>query len=529
MSDGRDVGTAVWVARYDLSVTSGHPDAPTATLSRARVWTAVRAAVLVVAVVAALFAVGTAEGLTIQLLAVAVPTVAAVLYLLWQLDPAYILSAAICLSPFAGNWQYLHFPHGIDPDRFLLSFGILQVLLRAPAVRDRPRFRLAPVHVFLALALMYVVASAYVAGTLFAKDPLFKIVDAFGLLPFMAFLVAPLAFRTPRQRSVLLVSLVSLGIYLSLTTLFETIHLNALVFPRYILNPDLGIHFGRGRGPFLDAVANGFALFYCATASAVAARNWSRPRPRRLAVCVALLCLVASFLSLQRSVWIGVAAGTVIAILTTPWLRRYLVPIVAGAVIAFFASLALIPGLQQKVTSRADQASSVWDRENLTVAALHMVEARPLVGFGWQTFQSASPLYFRRSQNYPLTAVGYGVHNFLLTYAVELGLPGLALWTFGLLLGVGGAYLTRGPPEFDAWRAGLLAIGVAFLVIASSVPPSLFPNLAVWLWAGVVWRGNYLRQIDPFNGQSSYISASRLRPKAQLSASSSPQSGTGAR
>ena len=66
--------------------------------------------------------------------------VASVLYLIWPIDPAYTLSAAVMLSPFSGNWAELGFPSRVDPDRFLLVFGVLQVLLRAPAVRDRPGF-----------------------------------------------------------------------------------------------------------------------------------------------------------------------------------------------------------------------------------------------------------------------------------------------------------------------------------------------------------------------------------------------------
>ena len=462
-----------------------------------------------------LLLIGLSEGLARQLLVLALPTLAAAGYLLWRVDPAYTLTAAICLSPFAGNWQYLHFPHAVDPDRILLGLGILQVLFRAPAVSGRRRLRFGVAHAFLALALLYVVGSAYLAGTLVQKDPLFKIVDAFGLLPFLTFLVAPIAFRTRRQRSVLLAALVGLGLYLGFTTLFEVAHLNALVFPRYILNRDLGIHYGRGRGPFLDAVANGFALFYCAVACGVAARNWSGHRARGLAGFAALLCLVTAFLSLERSVWIGAAAGTLIVLVTTSWLRRYLAPIVACAAVSLVAAFFLIPGLQQSVSSRASQVSSVWDRENLTTAGLNMIEARPLTGFGWDRFQADSTLYFRRNQNYPLTAVGFGIHNFLLSYAVELGLPGFALWVFGLLLGVGGAYLTRGPPDLDSWRAGLIAIVVAFLVIAFSVPPSLFPNLAIWLWAGVVWSGRYIDLRDPFEEATPDIAASRLPPASE--------------
>lgn len=435
---------------------------------------------------------GSAVGLRDLALLLALPTTAAAIYLLWWADPAYTLSAAIFLSPFAGNWQYLHLPHGIDPDRILLSLGVLQVIFRSPAVRDRPRFRLTSAHFVLALALVYVVLSAYAAHTLTQKDPFFKIVDAFGLLPFLTFLVAPVVFRTQRQRSVLLVTLVAMGLYLGLTTLFEATHVNALVFPKYILDPNVGIHFGRGRGPFVDAVANGFALFVCAVACGVAARNWTGRNAKAIAVLIALLCLVGAFLSLERSVWIGAVAGAVTAMLLTRWLRRYLLPTLAIAVVALVAAFGLIPGLENRVTGRVDQVSSVWDRENLTVAGLNMFKARPLTGFGWDKFQADSPLYFKRSQNYPLTAVGFGIHNFLLSYLVELGLPGFGLWTLGVLLGVGGAFLTRGPPDLDAWRAGLIAVFVMFVVVAFSVPPNLFPNLALWLWAGVVFSGRYV-------------------------------------
>src|SRR5205085_1804298 len=83
----------------------------------------------------------------------------------------------------------------------------------------------------------------------------------YGVLLFAIFYVAPVAFRKASERRMLLALLVGMGAYLGLTTLFETVHLNALVFPRYILNPNIGTHFGRGRGPFVEAVTNGTALF----------------------------------------------------------------------------------------------------------------------------------------------------------------------------------------------------------------------------------------------------------------------------
>ena len=440
-----------------------------------------------------LLTLGLSAGLQILLLVVAAIVAPFALNLLWQVHPAYTLSAAIFLSPVAGNWHEVGFPSGADPDRLLLAFGILQVLFRAPPVRDRPRFRFTPAHAFLGAALLYVLVSAYAAHTLFSKAPFFDIIDTFGLLPFLAFLVAPLAFRTQRERRILLFTLVALGAYLGLTTLFEMVHLNALVFPRYINDPNYGIHYGMGRGPFVEATTNGFACFVCAAACGVAVATWTRPKARLAAGSIGALCVVGSFLSLERSVWIGVVVASLVAMLVTPRLRRYLLPAVVIVGIAAGVAFTLIPSLHSTVNNRVNDVATVYDRENLNAAALNMISARPLTGFGWSTFQSDSLLYFHQSQNYPINPdlPNYSIHNLLLTYAVELGLVGMALWGFGLLLGIGSALLARGPTDLGAWRVALVAVFTIFLVISDAVPPSLFPSLSLWLLAGVAFSGRY--------------------------------------
>ena len=331
-------------------------------------------------------------------------------------------------------------------------------------------------------------------GTLGERDAFFKIVDAFGIMPFLVFLIAPLAFRTPHQRRVLLAAFVALGAYLSLTVVFETAKLDALVFPKYILDPNYGIHVHRGRGPFVDAVANGLALYTCAVACAIAIGSWQSVRARALRLVVGVLCVVGSFLSLERSVWIGVVLGTIVAMLATRGLRRHLVVVVIAGAVAIAVSLLLIPGLSQSVQQRANDSATVWDRKNLARAGINMVEARPLFGFGWSRFSSYSADYFQQAFDYPLTATQAGVHNTPLTYAVDLGLVGVTLWALGVSLGVGTALVTRGPPDLLRWRIGLLAIAVAYLVVMNSVPPTAWLNRSLWLFAGVVYAGAlYLR------------------------------------
>jgi O-antigen ligase len=413
--------------------------------------------------------------------------------IVWNVEPAYTLSGAMMLTPFAGNWPQLGVPGPLSPDRLLLAGGIAAVLLRAPPMAGRPRFQPTGAHWALALAAVYAVASALFAGTLFEREPLLKLIDAFGIMPFLLFVIAPYAFRTAQQRAVLLATFVVLGAYLGFTVLFETARLDALVFPKYILDPNYGIHAHRGRGPFVDAVANGLALYTCAVACAIAVSSWTGRVARASAAGIGLLCVVGSFMSLERSVWIGVVLGTGVAMLFTRGLRRYFAPVAVVVAIAIAASLALIPGLSTNVSPRLNQGSSaLWDRKNLARAAINMVEAKPLFGFGWSEFTRHSSDYFQQAFDYPLTATAAGIHNTPLTYAVDLGLVGVTLWALGVLFGVGSALATRGPPELERWRVGLLAITIAYLVVLNSVPPTAWLNRSIWLFAGVVYSSRHV-------------------------------------
>jgi len=420
----------------------------------------------------------------------AVPAAA---YIAMVIDPAVVLTLGVFLTPFAGNWRQLGIPGILAPDRLLIAGTIVLVVLRAATGRGDPLPRPRPVHCVLALAVLWAVGSALVSHTLFQRAAMLKIVEAYGAFPFLIFYLAPVIYTTPRQRQMLLTALVVLGAYLGLTVLFEMAGPHALVWPKYILSPTYGIHQGRGRGPFADAVANGYGLFVCASASCIAVTQW-RGRARVAAGAVAALCFVGTLLTLERSVWIGVAVATVVTLLAFARLRRFAIPLVAGSAIALLLAFVLIPGLSARIEARASEQAPIWDRENLSVAALNMISTRPLLGFGWARFQDASGPYFRQSPNYPLTATNIDIHNYFLSYAAELGLVGLLIWLTGLAMGGVGALATRAPPELEPWRMAFLGIAICFLVVANSVPPTVFQNELFWLWAGVVWTGRSYSQ-----------------------------------
>jgi putative inorganic carbon (hco3(-)) transporter len=437
-----------------------------------------------VGLVAEGYRVAPAPTFALLVLVTALPALA---YVAWCSHPAPLLSVGLLLALFSGNWGNLGLPELIAPDRLLMYAAIAVVVFRGPAMRLRDRIEIQPIHWLLALTVAYVLVSAFVAGTLFDRAALLRLADRVGAVPYVLFAVAPVIFRSARSRSMLLAMLVAAGCYLALTAFFEVVGAQALVFPRYINNPAIGIHVGRARGPFLEAAGNGAAIYICLVASVVAAVTWVTRWQRGVAIMTALLCSAALVLTLTRSVWVGAAVATVITMLAHPRLRRWLVPVLVGSALVTVATVATVPGLETKVLARESQRGPIYDRLNLNRAALNMVEARPLTGFGWDRFKDVGTNYFQIG-DFPLTAgVGVGVHNAYFSHLAELGLVGTSLWLLSLLLAIWLALSRRGPPELHAWRYGLLAIAILNLVVSAFVYPYMFSIVVLWVWAGIVY------------------------------------------
>jgi putative inorganic carbon (hco3(-)) transporter len=412
-------------------------------------------------------------------------------YLAFTLEPAWTFSAAIALSVLSGNSQYLGLPVG--PDRVALAMGLLVLLVRSVDWTgrrdgDEHRLRFTATHWLLLIAAAYATLSAAWAGSLTEQSAAFGLLDRFGLVPFALFALAPKIFPTERERMVLVTTLVVLGLYLGVTAVLEGLGLTQLVFPRYIADQSVGMHFGRARGPFVEAVANGLALFGCATASAVAFTRWRRPWARRLAVAVLGLCLLGILFTLTRAVWIATVIVPLAVMLSTPALRRFAAPAALAGVVLLGAAYLVVPGLSEQIGTRASSQRPVWDRLNTNAAAIRMVEERPLFGFGWDRFVEEGPDHMRQAADFPITGIGLNVHNVPLSHAVELGLVGLLLWALAFAAAILVPALRRGPPEMEPYRLGLLALALTWMVTANFGPLGYaFPTLLLWTWAGMVW------------------------------------------
>jgi putative inorganic carbon (HCO3(-)) transporter len=414
-----------------------------------------------------------------------------VAYLLAALDIAVIFSLAVACSIFSGYSSLLHLP--IGPDRMLFALGVVllcwQYLLdaREPGGRRLPVSRFTATHWLALLAACYAIVSALAVQTLTQRSSFFGLLDRFGLVPFAMFFLAPLIFRTHRQRMILVTTLVCVGAYLAFTAAAEFTHLNALVFPRYILNPDLGIHYGRSRGPFLEAVANGLALQECGVAAALAVVLWRRRLARVIAAGVALACAAGILFTLTRAVWIGAAASTILVMATAPQLRRLLIPAVVLGVLSIGIAFAAVPSLKDRADARAQSQGPVWDRYNTDAAALRMIQEKPAFGWGWDSFVTEGTAHLRQARTYPLTGAGLNVHNVFLSHATELGLVGFALW-FGAFAGaIGGALFGPVESALRPFRIALVAIASCWVIVANFGPLGYaFPTLLLWTLAGII-------------------------------------------
>jgi O-antigen ligase len=142
-------------------------------------------------------------------------------------------------------------------------------------------------------------------------------------------------------------------------------------------------------------------------------------------IAIAGVALLGVVFSLSRGSWLGTAGAGFGLLVLYP---RIVAPIavVSGLVIALLA----VGPLQEQATYaavRLETESTIDDRLVTNDASLRMIEDRPLSGFGFQNFERFDEAYKQRVGDIPLK-IGGSSHNTYLNMAVEMGLPGVALY-----------------------------------------------------------------------------------------------------
>lgn len=240
------------------------------------------------------------------------------------------------------------------------------------------------------------------------------------------------------EKSVVLVhaGLAGFGVYLALTGLAEVSHQWSLVFPLYIADPKLGLHFGRARGPMVQAVSYGLFLGITLLAGWV----W-RSRCGKFGQLIWTLVLPVELAAIAatytRSVWIGTALAIIVLLGLT--LRGTWRPLVLGGLISAALVLTVVQGANlanlQREGSATEARESVEMRASFTYVSWQMFLDRPLFGFGFgQFFREKLPYLSDRSTSLELELIRDFIHhNTYLSLLTETGLVGLTLFLLVLI------------------------------------------------------------------------------------------------
>lgn len=320
------------------------------------------------------------------------------------------------------------------------------------------------------------------------------------MIPLMVYFLARQSRITQHQMKLVQATLVTFGVYLAITGLLEVHQQWWGVFPKYIANPEIGLHFGRARGPMVMAVSYGLFLATCLLAAWFCLLRVPRVYKVPLVGLMALF-LAGIYYSYTRSVWLGTGVGILVAVGFTiheSWRKLVLGSMIAAALVVGIVKMDAILGLKRE-GSVADTRESVSMRSSFAYVSWQMFLDRPLLGFGFGQFPHAKlPYLADRSTDLQLETIRpYVHHNTFLSLLTETGLVGLGLY----LAMLGGwawqsvSILRREVPDWVRYQAvfSLAVLGIYVCqLLAHELSYSAIDNSLVFLMTGIT-SGLYAR------------------------------------
>lgn len=302
-------------------------------------------------------------------------------------------------------------------------------------------------------------------------SPFWRLIASFWMPAALYFVTRNAEFSERIWKSFLLV-LTLLGVYLAGTGLAEVTGQWWAVFPRFISNPELGLHFGRARGPALMSASLGVFLATCFWAAWFLWARVQRGWQLLLLGAMGLMC-VGVYFTYTRSTWIGLAGGfAVIPILHFP--RQWRPLLIAGMlVVGSVGTIAMGHKMMNMSRGDASASHSAYQRASFLYISMQMVADNPLLGCGFGRFYDQKMPYLSdRRQQIELESIrGLEHHNTFLSILTETGLIGFVLF-IGMLAAWGrAAWQLASDAKAENWvRAhGLFTIAALIAYLASAM------------------------------------------------------------
>lgn len=269
--------------------------------------------------------------------------------------------------------------------------------------------------------IAWAILSGYMSGTIFTEDGAESIRVLFSgfVIPVLILYLARSTVQTPAAiRSACGVLTVLLG-YLIVTAFAEHFRITWLVFPQYILDPSIGIHAEKARGPVLNGAENGGIIAILLLVALHRARYALTPTARWLTTLTLLVTSIpALWFTQERGPWVAFAGGLLIMLLHEPnrGVASVLTAIAAVAVpLVLVLHIELLPQRQGTIDFRMGLY-----RESLVAFKEH-----PIAGWGTGRFTSVKHLF----DNHRSTSLGTNVeHDTIVAMATDTGAIGALLY-----------------------------------------------------------------------------------------------------
>jgi O-antigen ligase len=403
----------------------------------------------------------------------------------------------------------------IRPDRLIFVFLVSYVLLWWGRQRQVTRLKMVKEEILMLCFFGVLLTSCLVSAVGPLNYHLSTVFTFIGFPMFTFWLCRRLPFRTSNISRLLMV-MIGIGGYLGLCGVFEHYDWPHFIFPDYIFDPSVGIHYGRSRGPFVQAAAFGGVLSLIALMTGWFIKNVGATVINWM---VLGLMIASIYLSDTRAAWLDFAIGVFILAVTHNRMQRYaystVLILAAVFVSGVFSKFSLY---ETTLFNRRDDAAQ--SRVVLANASIALIKQRPLLGSGYGTFATSGNDVSLDAQQRRLIE-GEGNHNTFLGLLVEVGivgtLPFVLIMCGFLLQGVRLWRLSRNhsPPARDFAIAVLAAlIGYLFLVQFGDVRFLAFLNSLLFAIYGFVFA--WTKHLQEHLARSSELTPAQGSNRAPL-------------
>src|SRR6266478_2271034 len=234
-------------------------------------------------------------------------------------------------------------------------------------------------------------ASAFIVGG--GSRVLYYLFD-FIYNPFVIFLLIRSIPHSADKLKSISTGFLPLGAYLAINGVFEHFGPHALVWPKYILDPQIGVQFERVRGSFASSEALGGALIVTFLFYALYI-TWVKGKQLYWAYLILVITPGVIYTTNQRSAWVGFGVCLGCLAIAKTKMKRIARTLIVVGLLVLLSGVATHFSVWDENTLFSRRPDTVDYRRVNYLTTLAMGMANPIFGVGFGNFLMAWPTYFR--------------------------------------------------------------------------------------------------------------------------------------